>query len=83
MQSLHSADPRGCAPLPPDGRGPPRPQGKSSPTITKRAEDAEFYFGNVLILLPEILYFVLVDFCAHSVICILRSYKSTIFLRQM
>lgn len=28
MQSLHSADPRGCAPLPPDGRGPPRPQGK-------------------------------------------------------
>lgn len=23
MQSLHSADPRGCAPLSPDGRGPP------------------------------------------------------------
>lgn len=29
MQSLHSADPRGCAPLPPDGRGPPWPQGES------------------------------------------------------
>ncbi|XP_071001459.1 calcium/calmodulin-dependent protein kinase type II delta chain-like [Oncorhynchus clarkii lewisi] len=28
MKSLHSADPRGCAPLPPDGRGPPRPQGE-------------------------------------------------------
>lgn len=28
MQSLHSADPGGCAPLPSDGRSPSRPQGE-------------------------------------------------------
>lgn len=32
---------------------------KVSPTITKRAEDAEFHFGDVLILLPRFLYFLL------------------------
>lgn len=34
MQSLHSADPGGCAPLPSDGRSPSRPQGESAAAAT-------------------------------------------------
>ena len=40
MQSLHSADPRGRAPLPPDGRGPPRPQGKCTHYDDQRNADS-------------------------------------------
>lgn len=44
---------------------------KVSPAITKAAEGAEFYSGNVLTLLAALLYFVLLDFCVH-LMCILR-----------
>lgn len=40
MQSLHSADPGGCAPLPSDGRSPSRPQGESAATTAATAAAA-------------------------------------------
>lgn len=72
MQSLHSADPRGCSPLPPDGCGPPWPQGKL--THSKVLRNADSSFLSFFVLWPITKPFLPLNFFLTSQKLILHPY---------